>query len=193
MPLKTLVKTGNITNLSDARYCAGMGVDLLGFNVIEGQTSYISPKLFQEIRGWVAGPQVVAEIYGISGDTDIKRIIQEYQPDFLELYYHEYKRHVSELPLPLILSVQGEEISYLKEHHPGVSFWIVNEGIAFTIKGKPSAQILVRISSRDPLPELLSNKIVSGVVLNGSAEIRPGYKNYDDIADILEFLEEYSD
>ena len=29
MPLKTFVKVGNITNLSDARYCAGMGVDML--------------------------------------------------------------------------------------------------------------------------------------------------------------------
>ncbi len=31
MALKTIVKVGNITNLSDARYCAVMGVDMLGF------------------------------------------------------------------------------------------------------------------------------------------------------------------
>ena len=29
--LKTLVKVGEINNLSDARYSAGMGVELLGF------------------------------------------------------------------------------------------------------------------------------------------------------------------
>jgi phosphoribosylanthranilate isomerase len=35
MPLKTFVKVGCITNLSDARYCAGMGVDMLGFRAVE--------------------------------------------------------------------------------------------------------------------------------------------------------------
>ena len=65
MPLKTFVKVGCITNLSDARYCAGMGVDMLGFRAVESQENYIKPSQFQEIRGWIAGPLVVAEVYGV--------------------------------------------------------------------------------------------------------------------------------
>ena len=42
--LKTQVKVSSITNLSDARYCAGMGVDLLGFPIQE-----ISLEKFTEI------------------------------------------------------------------------------------------------------------------------------------------------
>ena len=41
MSLQTFVKVGEITNLSDARYCAGMGVDLLGFNVVENTPGYV--------------------------------------------------------------------------------------------------------------------------------------------------------
>ena len=33
--LKTLIKVSNINNLSDARYCAGMGVEMLGFSMDE--------------------------------------------------------------------------------------------------------------------------------------------------------------
>lgn len=33
MALKTFVKISGVNNLSDARYCAGMGVNQLGFNI----------------------------------------------------------------------------------------------------------------------------------------------------------------
>jgi phosphoribosylanthranilate isomerase len=48
MALKTKVKAGNITNLSDARYCAGMGVDWLGF-----PADVVNPDTFKEITNWV--------------------------------------------------------------------------------------------------------------------------------------------
>ena len=60
MALKTKVKVGNITNLSDARYCAGMGVDMLGFPV--SGTNGLSLEKFKEINGWVTGPELVLEI-----------------------------------------------------------------------------------------------------------------------------------
>ena len=56
MALKTLVKVGKISNLSDAWYCAGMSVDMLGFTVIASQENYVSPELFREMRGWFYGP-----------------------------------------------------------------------------------------------------------------------------------------
>src|SRR5690349_969235 len=85
MALKTLVKVGKISNLSDARYCAGMNVDLLGFRVVTGQDHYVSPELFKEIRGWFTGPAIVAEAYGIQKNEDLPAIIQQYLPDYIEL------------------------------------------------------------------------------------------------------------
>src|SRR6187402_1005196 len=108
MALKTFVKVGSITNLSDARYCAGMGADLLGFRVVEGHESYISPKQFQEIRGWVTGPKVVAEIYGITDAQTLTTILENYRPDFLELGVNEFNL-LHTLPLPFILSVKEHE------------------------------------------------------------------------------------
>ena len=64
MALKTMVKVGQITNLSNARYCAGMGVNMLGFVVDDGSEFFISPEQFREISGWVAGVEFVGEISG---------------------------------------------------------------------------------------------------------------------------------
>src|SRR6187401_3084647 len=110
MALKTIVKVGGITNLSDARYCSGMGVDMLGFRVIEGQDNYISPKQFQEIRGWVTGPQIVAEIYGIEKESDLAEIIAQYRPDYLELGSGELNV-LKANALPIILSLKIGESS----------------------------------------------------------------------------------
>ncbi|HYG20089.1 MAG TPA: hypothetical protein VD816_14225, partial [Ohtaekwangia sp.] len=106
MPLKTLVKVGSITNLSDARYCAGMGVNLLGFRVLEGQENYINPKTFQEIRGWVTGPAIVAEIYGVTSAEELRQIMADYRPDYLEMDTADFHCIGEHIALPYILSIK---------------------------------------------------------------------------------------
>jgi phosphoribosylanthranilate isomerase len=59
--LTRTVKISNVTNLSDARYCAGMGVEMLGFSIDEDSPNYISPKKFEDICSWLAGVTLVAE------------------------------------------------------------------------------------------------------------------------------------
>ena len=61
MGLKTLVKVGEVSNLSDARYCAGMGVELIGFNLDKSSANYVSIETFTAITGWIEGVEFVAE------------------------------------------------------------------------------------------------------------------------------------
>jgi phosphoribosylanthranilate isomerase len=188
MALKTLVKVGSITNLSDARYCAGMGVDFLGFRVIDGQPGLISVKSFQEIRGWVTGPQIVAEIYGIENSEQLNVIQQQVHPDYLELSLNEYARIGTAITLPYILSVSVDEQipplsakpAYLltESIHPGLSKYI------------PEFEILVYVNSLEKLNSAISQTGVSGIALSGGSEIRPGLKDYEALAGILEALEE---
>ena len=84
MSLKTIVKISNVTNLSDARYCAGMGVDMLGFSMDADSPNYIDPKKFGEIRGWVAGVQIVGETTATDPDV-IEQLLDTYQPDCCRL------------------------------------------------------------------------------------------------------------
>src|SRR5882672_2338725 len=72
--LITKVKVSNVTNLSEARYCAGMGVDFLSFPI-----SSIDPKTYQEITGWVAGPK-----FGIEVSSESISSVLQYKADFID-------------------------------------------------------------------------------------------------------------
>ena len=186
MPLRTLVKVGNISNLSDARYCAGMGVDFLGFSVIEGQPNAISVAAFQEIRGWVTGPQIVAEIYGIANSAALAQIIENFRPDFIELGIAEFSTVGQFLTLPFILKLKAEEELPAMPGKPAYLIADENEISRFV----PDHDVLLMVNSAAELDHSLSHTGVSGVCIHGGGvEIRPGLKTYDELADILEALE----
>lgn len=180
MPLRTFVKVSNISNLSDARYCAGMGVDLLGFGVIESEGHYIKPSQFQEIRGWVAGPQIVAELYGIKDPAGLSSILDDYKPDYLEMGLKELSLFKS-LPLPLILSVDSKDIL---ENLPVEPAYLI-----CSAQIRTSIPLLLSVESKTAVEALLKNSAVKGIVLKGGAEVKPGLKDYEVIGEILELLE----
>jgi phosphoribosylanthranilate isomerase len=193
MPLKTLVKVGNISNLSDARYCAGMGVDMLGFKVIEGQPNHLPAKVYQEIRGWISGPKVVAEIYGIKDDSVLSEIITNYAPEYFELTCDEYKKLKSRLTLPVILHVSKDEVMNvdLDTESENVAYLIIDEEAFGAVKECTFPYpILLKVKSNIGLTEKLRETSVTGVALNGSPEERPGFKDYSELAEILESLDE---
>jgi phosphoribosylanthranilate isomerase len=189
MPLKTLVKVGNITNLSDARYCAGMGVDFLGFNVSEGSANYVSPQLFQEICGWVSVPSIVAEISD-SSNVALSGVVENYAPHYIECDYNDYQALKAQTAVPFIVHLNESQAEHLLQNHPQVSYWVVDENMISQVPGNITTQgVLAQINSTSSIDKILACASIKGVVLNGSRELRPGFKDYDHIADILEVLE----
>ena len=188
MPLKTVVKVGNISNLSDARYCAGMGVDMLGFSVVAGSADYVLPKLFQEIRGWVSGPRFVAQIYGLGTHEQLPEIIQNYAPDYFELDAQTFKMYSTHLSLPCIVSVTKEEFASL-QNSDNIAYFLMDEA-ALSPAENNGSPVLLKVESATELQEKLDRYRLTGVALNGSPEIRPGFKDYNELAEILELLDE---
>ncbi len=185
MPLKTLVKVGNITNLSDARYCAGMGVDFLGFNVIDGQSQFIPVNTFQEIRGWVSGPRVVAELYGYNDNVSLADILSNYAPDLIECSFHEFQALRTKTNLPFLVKVSAEEAKAIKSD-AAIQYLIIDQ--SELSKVTTAMPLLVVLQDKAQLDTVVESGSVKGVVLSGTSEIRPGFKEYD-IADVLEALE----
>ncbi len=181
MPLKTFVKVGSITNLSDARYCAGMGADMLGFIVVEGQDHYVSPKQFQEIRGWVTGPLVVAEVSGLQSAAQLTSIIENYQPDYLELGIAELP-FLSNNSIPFILRLERELTDVELPSQP--AFVLASTFLSNTI-----SPLLIEVSSLAEAEQALQHSTIKGLALRGSAEISPGLKTYDELAEVLELLD----
>ena len=183
MPLKTVVKVGSLTNLSDARYCAGMDVQLLGFQAVSGLPNYITPARFQEIRGWIAGPSIVVEVHGIPAHSDINTIIEAYRPDYLEVGLAELPL-IGNLAIPFIIRVRPGET--LDNRGIGQAYTLVD----IDDHRHFEAPRIVHVSSLEDALRAVKDEDVSGIALQGSEELSPGLKTYDTLAPILEMLEE---
>lgn len=204
--LSTIVKISNVTNLSDARYCAGMGVEMLGFTLDPENPQYITPDKFREIRSWIAGVQLVGETR--SEDVhEILSLMEQYPLDALEIGVPAMIPFlISELSIPVLLRINIDEMSpdslssVIKDYSSSVSY-ILLESLqnaplsakwAETIGQMPlTANILLGfgLDDMDQIHHYLDTLPVTGISLRGSEELRPGYKDYGMLMDILEALE----
>ena len=196
MALKTKVKVGQVTNLSEARYCAGMGVELLGFPIGSG-AHQLSLDGAKEIIGWIAVPQLVFEMEHCV-DAHILQQVTERLPtchiqvslDHLSLdCIKKIKNH------PLMLSAGYESRKDILKRAEGLEVkYIVlkinNLDVDWNEVGAINARIPVLIAHQQPdgVNELIQRPI-SGLALNGTPETKPGLKEYNHLADILEALE----
>lgn len=185
MALKTFVKVSNVTNLSDARYCAGMEVDMLGFVCVTGKSHFVPVSQFQDIRGWITGPAIVAEIEGID-EEEVSSIIENYKPDYLQVNYQLAQKITNDLPLIIRFE---PEINWDILNNQKVNFCILTAEQFQQHKEiipAPIALIVEHIKD-DSLSIFVEEKI--GIALSGSDEISPGLKDFDSLANILEQLE----
>jgi phosphoribosylanthranilate isomerase len=204
MALRTTVKISNVTNLSDARYCAGMGVELLGFSMDADSLGYVDPTRFGEMRGWVAGIHIVGETRSADPDT-IEQLLGTYQPDVLQVDEAALLPYLSTFGKPLILRV---ELSSTTLTHLDALAATDIPGIDYLLLESPSslhldADLLTSItylSQRHPVllgvgitPDnvgtLLDTLPVAGIALLGEHEERPGSKDFGALMEVLEKLE----
>ncbi|HQQ98489.1 MAG TPA: hypothetical protein PLX35_14560 [Cyclobacteriaceae bacterium] len=186
MNQRPLIYVHRITNLSDARYCAGMGVDMLGFVVDPSDPDYVTPKLYQEMVGWISGPKRVIEWCSTSS-PDWDELLEAYKPDLIHLPL----RGIATAPaLPLMVEIDASELPSLKSS-PNFTHLIIRDGLNIhTIPNSTKLPVLLSVPGNINSQELLHHTGAAGLALQGSSEVAPGLKDYDHLAQILEALEE---
>lgn len=202
MALKTKVKINRITNLTDARYCSGMYVDILGFCLEEGSAHYISPTQFQEITGWISGIDYAGEFSDLDAYS-IERILVDY-PSLTWIESEDLDTLVQLKPLGknLIYRVKLEELDTLHTkfellREQEITLHVTSTTESITIDNEYIIKILSNhinlflgagitpenASSLSELPGLY------GFALDGGDEIKPGLRDFDQLGAILESLE----
>lgn len=63
------IKVNKINNLTDARYFAAWNVNWMGFSMEIGMDEFISPKDIMEIKEWIVGPKIFGS-FGMNDDTE---------------------------------------------------------------------------------------------------------------------------
>jgi len=202
--LTTLVKISNVTNLSDARYCAGMGVDMLGFSMDDTSVDYVNPTRFTEIRNWLVGVQIVGE----TTETDLDRIgelFTIYQPDLLQVDEAALLPSLSTLGKPLILRLNLadltlEQLDALVQSNPANADYILIESpnpihldddlkTAIGQLATRHAVLLGAGISAETIHDRLAELPIKGIALTGGPEDRPGSRDFGQLMDILEVIE----
>ncbi|MDN3670873.1 phosphoribosylanthranilate isomerase [Echinicola jeungdonensis] len=206
MALKTFVKISTVNNLSDARYCAGMYVNLMGFNLEKENKDYMPPQKFKELTEWLSGLEYVAE-FEASHPENILNILKEYEGvDYIQTPEEVHLQMLVNSSYKLIwknLVKSVEDLQYLLTKAPSlkendVILLIESENLKLD---RETTQIIQEIADKcdvllgfgleaDQIEETLESTSVKGIALKGGDEIKPGYKDFDELADILEALEE---
>jgi phosphoribosylanthranilate isomerase len=201
MGLQLPVKISGVNNLSDARYCAGMGVWWVGFCLDTAAAAYLPPDKVTEIAGWLAGVEFIGEL----GKRDLPDNIADYPLHYLQTDIPEKLKQLKNYGLPLILRVVAHGLEDLPhaaqiiaENQSLVDFFLL-EGtlnptlseVAVQLAGicKQSRIVLGLAFKADTITEQISIIQPYGIALQGGFEIKPGLKDFDKIAEILEALE----
>jgi phosphoribosylanthranilate isomerase len=196
MALNTFVKISTVNNLSDARYCAGMEVNQIGFNIEPKNENFTDVQKFNEISGWISGIEFVGEIDSESTGK-IAETIKGYNLGAIQVSDAKLVNEAKATGLPVILKVDMAMITedLLKSLKDDVTYFLIEsffEGeINPDLLGLSSTYQMVMAFGFDAstINNLMSDHQLKGIAIKGGKEERPGFKNFDEMADILEAIE----
>lgn len=193
--LKTQVKVSSIANLSDARYCAGMGVEWLGFPLLD-----LTLERFTEIRNWLAGVQIVGEFTKATAEQ-IREAVSTYKPDVIEIDSSVSLVAIQSIDIPKILRVNIDTDNLpaiFAASAPYVSHFLVVGDSVDSLTGMEasieiwSAQYPIILGLdilESDLDEWVEQSSIQGIGLVAGEEDRPGFRDFTDLMTILEKLE----
>ena len=196
MTPKKFIKIRGVNNLSDARYCSGMMVNVIGFNLDANQKDGVNIDSFKAITKWIQGPKIAGEFDNMELEL-IRKYLSLIDLDIIETCNPSFLA-------PLIDT--GKEV-YLKINLDS----LVNEKALFNkIKeGQTANKIVVYSPEKSKNETLLINllnytkneQIINGFNLDlsqidfwpsieimATPEDKPGYKDYGEVMDVLEHI-----
>lgn len=204
MTLKTFVKVSKVNNLSDARYCAGMGVNVIGFNLVPGTPHFVTPEQFSEITEWLSGVDFAGEFEGLSVD-EILRLTKEHRLQYIQVQDPSLLSGLAEQQVPLILKIDMDQAidfsalsAVLQKHKEKLAYVLFESpqeaydpaALEKILTYAPNYPLLLGYGITPAnIFDVLNNHPIEGVALFGEEEIRVGYKDFEKLAEMLELLE----
>jgi phosphoribosylanthranilate isomerase len=202
------IKICGITNLEDARFCAGAGADFLGFIQYPESPRYVDPEMANQIIAWVYGPRPVGVFVNEDAAT-INRICETAGFQLAQLHGNEPPEVCAAVDQSIIKAFRiapGESVDAIRTrmeryrdvadyflldtHHPtlwggtGVTFdWDIARRLAidypvFLAGGISQANVAEAVTAVDPF----------GVDLSSSLEAHPGKKDFDKVGAFFDAL-----
>jgi hypothetical protein len=192
------IKVEGISSLTDARYCAGMGVEKLGVDFHDPESPSLDLVSYQAVKAWIEGVvwtgyypgtevdifQNLIKVYGINEWSVSKSFFDSLDNQTrkdVKLYVRLNK--LSEIAELTQNEIYGFEIS-TENISLRDSFSILKDCIRL---GK--VIYLRDVKSASKITEILNQIPDIGFVFNSTKEERPGWMDLSELQDLLESLE----
>lgn len=213
--LRTKILAGSVTNLTDARYFAAMGVEWMGFNLNPGDDTFMPPLQVQAIKEWVEGPAILGE-FNLQSAAEIQRLSGDLELDAIQLgMFTELDTLLAiDTALPVIKEIVLDQSSTrttleqsLQAFAPHVRYFLLDfaknqwtlEDLeehgainwAYIQQLCESYPILLHLGfPADQIIDLLEDLEPTGLKVMGGEEEKVGYKSYEELDELLEGLAE---
>lgn len=195
MALKTHVLISSVNNLSDARYCSGMHVNYIGFGFEKTDNNYIPRETFKELTEWLSGVDFVGE-FSHYDTQDVRMTLQDYGTKVVQIRNKDQVKQLQLDGFTVILTIDITDWLSIENIHPDYLVIeshhdvLTEEEIHIITKLSTEHKVFIGAGiTNENVEGILEETKAYGIALQGGDEIRPGYKDYDALADILETLE----
>ena len=203
MALIIPVLVRGINNLSDARYCAGMGADGLIFTLDSSLPGAVDVATVKELAGWVAGVKLLGE-FDTLPVSEINRLVEECS--LQEVVIGQTPAVPFSVPALLrapafLAALDGAQEEMLQQYTPVLP---AGFGLVVTVDLPLSMVMqyeLAQAATRFPLwicgpitadnvRDLIDTIHPAGLLLEGGDEIKPGLRDFTELEAVFEALEE---
>jgi phosphoribosylanthranilate isomerase len=123
--MRTKLKICGITDLADARYLAGEGVDYLGFVQHEDSPRYVVPSLVSDMLEWLYGPESVGVFVNKSAE-EVNQIAATAGFDYVQLHGEESPETCRAIERPIIKAIRvrhdasSDQLRAIMERYDGL-------------------------------------------------------------------------
>ena len=207
MSLALPVLVRGINNLSDARYCAGMGAQGLIFTLDTTLPGAVDAATARELAGWVAGVDIIGEFGHVAG-PEINRLVEECGLTGVLLRLDRTRQAWPQgLAVPALVEVPASLL--INQEHYAAAIADLTEALPagfafFTTSPEPYPADYAywhELAQQAPLwlagptdptqaAETAQHVHPAGLILEGGDEIKPGLRDFTELEAVFEALEE---
>ncbi len=174
------IKICGTTNLADARYCAALGADYLGFIHYAASPRFVEPALAKEIIEWVEGPRSV----GVFVDEDpdlVNKIAADTGFDLVQLHGDETSAYCELIEKPVIKAIRvrvsdtaDELLRLMEEYQASVSSFLLDTYVDGVPGG--TGKVLpwhIAATLSEKFPVFLAGGLDPGNIVEAIETVRP--------------------
>jgi phosphoribosylanthranilate isomerase len=171
----------DVNNLSDARYFAAMGVDILSFKCV----SEVDLLKILAIKDWVEGPKIALEVDDIEVSSHTQHFINKLQPDIVLLSpfteHHNLTNPIYTTAIyPDLVDIDFQIIKFSEVLN------LAQFNQIHSIKNKNI--FLDGPLTNEQISAIIINDPNIGIVVRGGEEIRVGIKSFDELDEFFDMI-----